>query len=94
MDAHQMMTTLLTLVAFLGGWVMHSFRAQLNDNRNDIKETSDRVHAVEVLVAGKYITREESEANTATILKELRTIHMDVRSCMLHKQRKDDACED
>ena len=93
MDAHQMMTTLLTLVAFLGGWVMHSFRAQLNDNRNDIKETSDRVHAVEVLVAGKYITREESEANTATILKELRTIHMDIRSCMLHKQRKDDACE-
>lgn len=94
MDAHQMMTTLLTLVAFLGGWVMHSFRAQLNDNRNYIKETSDRVHAVEVLVAGKYVTREELAAHTETVLKKLDTIQSDIRSCMLHKRRKDDACED
>lgn len=94
MDAHQMMTTLLTLVAFLGGWVMHSFRAQLNDNRNDIKETSDRVHAVEVLVAGKYVTREELAVHTETVLKKLDTIQGDIRSCMLHKRRKDDACEE
>lgn len=94
MDAHQMMTTLLTLVAFLGGWVMHSFRTQLNDNRNDIKETSDRVHAVEVLVAGKYVTREELAAHTETVLNKLDTIQSDIRSCMLHKRREDDACED
>ena len=94
MDAHQMMTTLLTLVAFLGGWVMHSFRAQLNDNRNDIKETSDRVHAVEVLVAGKSVTREELAAHTETVLNKLDTIQGDIRLCMLHRRRKDDACED
>lgn len=93
MDAHQTMTTLLTLVAFLGGWVMHSFRTQLNDNRNDIKETSDRVHAVEVLVAGKYVTREELAAHTETVLNKLDTIQGDIRSCMLHKRREDDACE-
>lgn len=88
MDAHQMMTTLLTLVASLGGWVMHSFRAQLNDNRNDIKETSDRVHAVEVLVAGRYVTREELAAHTETVLNKLDTIQGDIRSCMLHKTKE------
>lgn len=94
MDAHQMVTTLLSIVAFFGGWIMHSFRAQLNDNRNDIKETSDRVHAVEVLVAGKYVTREELAAHTETVLKKLDTIQGDIRLCMLHKRRKDDACEE
>ena len=73
---------------------MHSFRAQLNDNRNDIKEASARIQEVEVLVAGKYVTREELAAHTATVLKKLDTIQGDIRSCMLHKRRKDDACED
>jgi len=93
MDAHQMVTALLSIVAFFGGWIMHSFRAQLNDNRNDIKETSDRVHAVEVLVAGKYVTREELAAHTETVLNKLDTIQGDIRSCMLHKRRKEDSCE-
>lgn len=94
MDAHQMVTTLLSIVAFFGGWIMHSFRAQLNDNRNDIKEASARIQEVEVLVAGKYVTREELAAHTATVLKKLDTIQGDIRSCMLHKRREDDSCED
>jgi len=53
-----------------------------------------RVHAVEVLVAGKYVTREELAAHTETVLKKLDTIQGDIRSCMLHKRRKDDSCED
>lgn len=88
-----MMTTLLTLVAFLGGWVMHSFRAQIRDNKDDIKAASDRVHAVEVLVAGTYVTRAELEAHTKAMYDKLDTIHRDIRSCMLHNRRKDDVCE-
>ena len=53
-----MINTMLGLIAFLGGWIMHSFKSQINDNRKDIKEAADRVHAVELLVAGKYVTRE------------------------------------
>lgn len=93
MDAHQTMTTLLTLLAFLGGWVMNSFRVQLADNRKDIRATNDRLHEVEVLVAGKYITREESKEQADIILNKLDTIQKDIRSCMLHNRRKDDSCE-
>jgi len=92
-DAHQMFTTLLGIIAFFGGWIMHSFRAQLADNRADIKATNDRLHEVEVLVAGKYVTREEAKEQTDIILNKLDTIQKDIRSCMLHNRRKDDSCE-
>lgn len=92
-DTQTLINTFLGLIAFLGGWIMHSFKSQLNDNRQDIKGVNDRVHAVEVLVAGKYMTREESKEQTDMILNKLDTIRTDIRSCMLHNLRKDDACE-
>lgn len=88
-----MINAMLGLLAFLGGWFVHSFKEQLNNNRQDIKDTADRVHAVEVLVAGKYVTREEAKEQTDIILKKLDTIQTDIRSCMLHNRRKDDSCE-
>lgn len=93
MDAHQTMTTLLTLIAFLGGWVMNSFRVQLADNRKDIEDTRGKLHEIEVLVAGKYMTREEAMEHDTLILNKLDTIQKDIRSCMLRNRRKDDSCE-
>lgn len=69
---------------------MHSFKSQLNDNKDEIKATNERLHAVELLVAGKYVTREEMQAYTESVLNKLNTIQTDIRTCMLHNRRKDD----
>lgn len=93
MDMQTMINTMLGLIAFLGGWIMHSFKSQINDNRKDIEDTRGKLHEIEVLVAGKYMTREESKEQTDIILNKLDTIQKDIRSCMLHNRRKDDSCE-
>ena len=93
MDMQTMINAMLGLLAFLGGWFVHSFKEQLNNNRQDIKATNDRLHEVEVLVAGKYVTREEAMEHDTLILNKLDTIQKDIRSCMLHNHRKDDSCE-
>jgi len=92
-DMQTMINAMLGLLAFLGGWFVHSFKEQLNNNRQDIKATNDRLHEVEVLVAGKYVTREEAMEHDTLILNKLDTIQKDIRSCMLHNRRKDDSCE-
>jgi len=89
-----MINTMLGLIAFLGGWIMHSFKAQINDNRKDIREVQHKMNEIEVLVAGKYMTREESAAHSEAIMKKLDKIQENIQSCMLHKRRKDDACEE
>jgi len=92
-DAHEVITAFLSIFAFLSGWIMNSFRQQLRDNRDDIKETNKKMSEIEVLVAGKYVTRNESELQHETLLNKLDTIQKDIRSCMLHNRRKDDVCE-
>ena len=89
-DTQTMINALLGLVAFLGGWFVHSFQSQLKDNKGEIKETKDRLPAVEVLVAGKYPTRDELKE---LVLDRFDTIQQDIRSCMLQKRRKDDKHE-
>ena len=84
---------MLGLIAFLGGWIMHSFKAQINDNRKDIREVQHKMNEIEVLVAGKYMTREESAAHGEAIMKKLDKIQENIQSCLLHKRRKDDSCE-
>lgn len=93
MDVQTMINTMLMLIAFLGGWTMHSFRSQIRDNRNDIKETKDRLHEIELTVAGKYVTRDELAEHSAVVMKKLDEIQSDIRSCMLQKRRKDDTHE-
>lgn len=93
MDLQTMINTMLGLIAFLGGWIMHSFKAQINDNRTDIKDIQHKMNEIEVLVAGKYMTREESAAQSEAIMKKLDKIQENIQSCMLHKRRKDDTCE-
>jgi len=73
---------------------MHSFKSQLKDNKDEIKATNERMHEIELLVAGKYVTREEIKAHNDVVLAELKTIQTDIRTCMLHNGRKDDLPHD
>lgn len=81
---------LLGLVGFLGGLVFSYLNGQLKENRDNLTKTNDKLTQIEVLVAGKYITREETVAYNEMLLKELHGIREDIHSCMLQKRRKDD----
>lgn len=84
---------LLGLVGFLGGLVFSYLNGQLKENRENLTKTNDKLTQIEVLVAGKYMTREEMATHTDMVLKELHGIREDIHSCMLQKRRKDDVCE-
>lgn len=85
-----MINAMLGIIAFLGGWIMHSFKAQIQDNKNEINETRTKLHEIELTVAGKYVTRDELAEHSAIVMKKLDEIQSDIRSCMLQKRRKDD----
>lgn len=59
-----------TLCALLG-WLMRSLWQEVKEMKTNHGRLSDRVNAVEVLVAGKYQLREDSRRDMDTILSKL-----------------------
>jgi len=47
------------VIGVLGGWVLSTVWGAVKDLQDADKELADKVAAIEVLVAGRYITREE-----------------------------------
>jgi hypothetical protein len=47
------------VIGVLGGWTLNTVWAAVKDLQEADKELADKVAAIEVLVAGRYITREE-----------------------------------
>lgn len=47
------------VIGVLGGWVLSTVWGAVKDLQEADKELADKVAAIEVLVAGRYITREE-----------------------------------
>jgi hypothetical protein len=61
----------VALGAFLGGWVLNTLWQAIKDLQANEKALSDKVAAVEVLVAGRYMTREEHAASMARVESSL-----------------------
>ena len=59
---------------FLGGYVLFSIREALGNLTFADKELTEKVQAVELLVAGKYVTREDLQKMGADIFNMLRRI--------------------
>ena len=47
------------VIGVLGGWVLSTVWGAVKDLQEADKELAEKVGAIEVLVAGRYITREE-----------------------------------
>lgn len=62
MDTQSAFNIVLSLVAFLGGWVLNSLRDAIRNLQVTDAELADKVQHIEVLVAGKYVTREDLQA--------------------------------
>lgn len=59
MDIQTAFNILLSLVSFLGVYVLNSLRDNIKALQSSDNELSEKVQNMEVLVAGSYIKREE-----------------------------------
>lgn len=64
MDAQTIFNVLLGLVAFLGGYVINSIKASIDGLQS-------KVQAIEVLVAGSYVKRDDIDKLTAALFAKL-----------------------
>ncbi len=62
---------LLSLVAFLGGWVLNSVRDSVKSLHDSDEVLSNKVQAIEVLVAGQYVKRDDLEKSITAIFHKL-----------------------
>lgn len=74
-DTQSLINILFGLVGVLGGWWMNNFKDVLKGLQQSDKELADKVSAIEVLVAGRYVTREEMNQSISTIFLKLDNIY-------------------
>lgn len=59
------------VIGVLGGWVLSTVWGAVKDLQEADKELADKVAAIEVLVAGRYITREEFNSTFNQVFERL-----------------------
>lgn len=65
----------LTVAAALGGWYLKAMWDSVKDLRNADRELADKLAAIEVLVAGKYVPREHFERSVNELFRKLDRIY-------------------
>lgn len=79
METQMFINILLMLVAFFGGWFIR-----------DIKKTSDinseRLRQIELLVTGKYITKDEFDQKMTAMFAKLDKIQEGVTECRINSK--------
>lgn len=58
----------------LGGWVLNTVWGAVKDLQEADKELAEKVGQIEVLVAGRYVTREEFNTTLSQVFVKLDTI--------------------
>lgn len=62
------------VVGMLAGWVLNTIWGSLKELQEADKELADKVASIEVLVAGRYVTRDEFNSNLIQIFSKLDAI--------------------
>lgn len=71
MDSQTLLNILFGLVAFFGGIWVRGIADSLKDLKKVDNDLAEKVQGIEILVAGKYTTREEMEKLSEAIFKKL-----------------------
>lgn len=80
-DTFQMMFNIaITLIGFLGGWVLNSLKASMEALQKADHELTIKVQSVEVLVAGSYVKREDLDKLGTAIFTKLDRIEVKLDS--------------
>ncbi len=59
------------VIGVLGGWTLNTVWAAVKDLQEADKELAEKVGQIEVLVAGRYITREEFNSTLNQVFERL-----------------------
>lgn len=62
------------VIGVLGGWTLNTLWSAVRDLQAADKDLADEVGAIEVLVAGRYVTREEFTSTLSQVFTKLDTI--------------------
>ena len=68
----------LSLAAFLGGWVLNSIRDSVKALHVSDEQLTSKVQAIEVLVAGQYVKRDDMDRNLAALFAKLDRIEIKI----------------
>ena len=71
MDTQTAFNIVLSLVAFLGGWVLNSLRDSIRALQKTDGELADKVQHIEVLVAGTYVKRDDLDRMATALFAKL-----------------------
>ena len=69
------------VIGVLGGWVLNTVWGAVKDLQTADKELAEKVSEIEVLVAGRYVTRDEFNTTLSQVFIKLDTI----RDIVSHK---------
>jgi hypothetical protein len=78
MDTQTAFNVVLSLVAFLGGWVLNSLRDNIRSLQITDSELADKVQAIEVLVAGTYVKRDDLKELSNALFHKLDKIELKI----------------
>ena len=62
------------MIGVLGGWVLNTVWGAVKDLQEADKDLADKVAAIEVLVAGRYVTRDEFNSSLGQVFSKLDNI--------------------
>lgn len=71
MDTQTIINILFATVGALGGWVLNSLKSSIDEQRKDYMELTEKVQAIEVLVAGTYVKRDDMDKLASAIFTKL-----------------------
>lgn len=71
MDYQTLFNLTIGLVSAMLGWWLNNMWASLKDLYNTDRELAEKVASIEILVAGKYITRDEFSVTIGQIFHKL-----------------------
>lgn len=70
-DPQTLFNLLVGLVAFFGGWVLNSLRDSIKALHQSDETLTSKVQAVELLVAGSYVKRDDLDRLTTALFVKL-----------------------
>lgn len=77
LDSQMIINLLLALLAFFWGWFLRDLKKVQENN-------GARLHNVELLVTGNYVTKEEFNRNNAAMFVKLDKIYDGVTECKIN----------
>jgi hypothetical protein len=64
----------VAVIGAMGGWILNTVWVSVKELQKADKELADKVSEIEVLVAGRYMTRDEFNNTLAQVFNKLDTI--------------------